>query len=791
MADESKMPDLRAPLVISVTGHRKIDPEDRIPVQEKVEFFLNKLKKDYPYTELILQTSLSPGADQIAALAAKNCNVNYRVIQPCDEELYKEKSFGDMAEEHWTAFLELKNGAGERIVLPDMGGGDMDRFKFQLFCSTAYQIATSHIIIAMWDGYDSHLPGGTSYLVESAHDGVDPQILDKISHLYSDGNELHLGDGRVSREVSYLNVREDALIYHIPTGREGDSRRMEYLNMPPVYYVPRPVFEDERDRRGQSSVTYNEFGWRGSKEIPAIYTEIFGNVDHLNKEVLELVKKSEFEEFKKNSADKLFGFGAFDTYLSTQENLTRICRENSGKNLGSEEEYRKQGDALEEYIRKLRKDSKKQGVLLDLRLAFWRKFMDQLNCRSDGWAGKHVKKLKQKRKKRNAVLLELRMASEYKDNRSGSNAEEYIKQMKQSRENAGKVSDEVLQKITPDSKGPQLDLLRYSVVDELALNYRDTNAREVTTYTVFTALTSFFLALYLIPNNSVLFTGMYIFFSLFAAIVIYWNRTRKVQSQYLDYRTLAESLRVKVYWNLLGISYSGNSDSYSYLRNEMMWVNSVFKSWHTVADRMPTDTLRNYMDFCECTWVADQFNYHEMKIVTVGIRNLFSKNLALFFLALGTLLSVNSFLLELTDVDVTKPMIKVVSGTFWAKVLGDGTVLTHDNLLKISVATANLIYAALLTYLTKLIYGGTRKSMQMKVKMYRTAFKRYSDFVSDIEVYRNTGNHSKDQVRRYYIECVNIFRELGAQALEEVNSWAALHRLKRVSNFFDTYKNAK
>ena len=51
MADESKMPDLRAPLVISVTGHRKIDPEDRISIQDKVESFLNGLKKDYSHTD--------------------------------------------------------------------------------------------------------------------------------------------------------------------------------------------------------------------------------------------------------------------------------------------------------------------------------------------------------------------------------------------------------------------------------------------------------------------------------------------------------------------------------------------------------------------------------------------------------------------------------------------------------------------------------------------------------------------------------------------------------------------
>lgn len=576
------------------------------------------------------------------------------------------------------------------------------------------------------------------------------------------------------------------MIYHIPVGRKDSTCRAKYDGMPSAYYVPRPVFEDRKDSTEQSFATFNVFGWRGSKKIPSIYDDVFKKIDGLNGEIASYTSNLNFEKFKENSANKLFGFDAFDTYLNTQKELVEKCRENSDSDRTLEEQYNQQNNALDEALCDLEKEGKSGGVLLETRLAFWRNFKDKTGRSSGGWTDRHIKELKKARSKRNAALLKKSMYSDFKDNRSGSRTEEYIQRMGNSKQNAEDIKGKIIDDINSESTGSRLDVLRYSVVDELALKYRDTNAREVTIYTIMTAITSFFLALYLIPNNSLLFTGLYLFFSLFAVAVLYWNGSREVQTQYLDYRTLAESLRVKVYWNLLGISYSGNSDSYSYLRNDLMWVRSVFKSWHTDADSMPKDTLRSCMDFCECTWVADQFSYHEMKTATVSVKNIFSKNIALVFLIIGTLLSINSFLIELVDADVSEPMIKVVSGSFWARLLGDGTVLTHDNILKISVATANLIYAALITYMTKLIYGGNRKSMQMKAKMYRTAFKRYSDFIADIDAYCK----SSEQKRRKYIECANIFRELGVQALEEVNSWAALHRSKRVSSFYGTYKDA-
>ena len=65
---DSRSPALTAPLslVIGVTGHRDLCPEDREALEARVRAIFVELQNRYPATPLVLLSPLAEGADRLA-----------------------------------------------------------------------------------------------------------------------------------------------------------------------------------------------------------------------------------------------------------------------------------------------------------------------------------------------------------------------------------------------------------------------------------------------------------------------------------------------------------------------------------------------------------------------------------------------------------------------------------------------------------------------------------------------------------------------------------------------------
>ena len=340
--DGKQLPDLTAPIIISITGHRDIPKKIRGDVLKKMEDFLRDLRRSYKHTKIIVQSALAPGADQIAAQATINCRndgnagmVEFRAVMPCEDGTFRERSFGKGFEQYWDKYLELLEQSDDSITLPHMGNTlKGDWFKYQLLCHSAYLVSTSHILIGIWDGTNNKAAGGTAYTIESAHNGVDPALINSIDRLFmgngTDGTGgrygdagLFLGDNRNKGDASYLNVREDSLIYHIPTYREkSDEITKERCSGDKgTYYLPRLMYSNVSDGESLSYRAYNEFGWNGTDKIPKEYDEIFSNIDRLNERIRAAQNRYSFEELHSLAIDKLFDMGPYKQYLSALEEL--------------------------------------------------------------------------------------------------------------------------------------------------------------------------------------------------------------------------------------------------------------------------------------------------------------------------------------------------------------------------------------------------------------------------------------------------------------------------------------
>ena len=95
-----------------------------------------------------------------------------------------------------------------------------------------------------------------------------------------------------------------------------------------------------------------------------------------------------------------------------------------------------------------------------------------------------------------------------------------------------------------------------------------------------------------------------IIFSAIAALFL-WHKRFDAQGRYLDYRALAEALRVQFYWRLGGLS---DSASASYLRkqlDELRWIRDALRGTNTLPP--PTQPR---MDLVLKNWVHGQSQYY-------------------------------------------------------------------------------------------------------------------------------------------------------------------------------------
>ncbi len=137
------------PIVIGVTGHRALRPEDRGALYDAVTAELRKLQALCPNSPFVMLNSLAEGADQLCAEAALELGMRLIAVLPMDADVY-EKDFSPKA---LGRFRTLCQAADQVFVSPftEEAPAEPDRdFRFRQ--AGIYVVAHSHVLLALWDG---------------------------------------------------------------------------------------------------------------------------------------------------------------------------------------------------------------------------------------------------------------------------------------------------------------------------------------------------------------------------------------------------------------------------------------------------------------------------------------------------------------------------------------------------------------------------------------------------------------------------------------------------------------
>jgi hypothetical protein len=236
----------------------------------------------------------------------------------------------------------------------------------------------------------------------------------------------------------------------------------------------------------------------------------------------------------------------------------------------------------------------------------------------------------------------------------------------------------------------------------------------------------------------------------------YRNRRKKYENKYLDYRALAEGLRIQFFWETAGI-YEDVSEYYLTMqKSEMQWIRNSIRSLNMVKENR-AGSYKEHKFVLE-NWLKDQFNYYTKASNKNSIRG-------------GKL---DKFITGLFVFNVLIICLLFYSEAFNTKFLEINLMTTVWNNRIMNVATLGL--AKILTGLSGAIIAVTgnysdRMALGEQCKRY---YKMQQLFGRSIELAKKALEKNDLELSR------EIIKELGVEALEENGDWILLFRERPV-----------
>ena len=198
------------PLIVAVTGHRDLVPDEVPVIREHVSRFLANLRDEYPDRGVSVMTSLAKGADQLVAEEAFQLDMPLIVPLPMSRELYVADFESITVREK---FDYLLSRAAEVYELPMTSGNSRESIskpgdaRDQQYAQLGvFLCAHCHVLLALWDGKYNDKLGGTGQVVRFHHDDVMPGFTSE-----STGSGLIIADD------------ESDLVYHIVCSRDREN----------------------------------------------------------------------------------------------------------------------------------------------------------------------------------------------------------------------------------------------------------------------------------------------------------------------------------------------------------------------------------------------------------------------------------------------------------------------------------------------------------------------------------------------------------------------------------------
>ncbi|MDP4224026.1 MAG: hypothetical protein Q8868_12015 [Bacteroidota bacterium] len=162
---------------------------------------------------------------------------------------------------------------------------------------------------------------------------------------------------------------------------------------------------------------------------------------------------------------------------------------------------------------------------------------------------------------------------------------------------------------------PQKSILKwFSIMDLLSLQFRKADIRMT--------LIQFTLGLFLILSLEIysnlvmdrIILGVAMCFIVIATLIYFFSRSTKFHKKYLYNRTLAEALRIQLYWNIAGINRNVSDFILRIYRKEFTWVKHILSAFYGITYHNNTISQGTINDLTD-NWVRNQADFFESAII--------------------------------------------------------------------------------------------------------------------------------------------------------------------------------
>ncbi len=154
MSDQD--PRRNTPFIVGVSGHRDLSVDGLAGVQGAVATFVAELRHFLPHTELRVVVGMAEGADLLVARTALDLGISVDAVLPMPLERYAK----DFAPDALVVLREVLRDP--RVQLTELVAEPSASPAAIYATLTATLIRRSSLLLAVWDGQSSPLPGGTA-----------------------------------------------------------------------------------------------------------------------------------------------------------------------------------------------------------------------------------------------------------------------------------------------------------------------------------------------------------------------------------------------------------------------------------------------------------------------------------------------------------------------------------------------------------------------------------------------------------------------------------------------------
>ena len=306
---------------------------------------------------------------------------------------------------------------------------------------------------------------------------------------------------------------------------------------------------------------------------------------------------------------------------------------------------------------------------------------------------------------------------------------------------------------------------RFVDIFRISEQYKKRNGFEATGLLLAQSLVTVLFSLMILFSGSIVLNISYSVMYIAVTYFMWGHARRHTHTRYVEYRALAESLRVQYYWGILGMNDTVTMNCYGYLKNGMSWVRAVLKGccsvftndYYPSLDREPKDRA----DFAKRYWIQEKIRYLEKdedeRIKKARRTSAIVEVFEIASMILALTLSVLT-ILYLEKLDDTWVFI---DGKFVKNVIIFPDVNFNLGMMIKLVIIVTAFFLSIFVSMRSRQFTDTPQQSQAKHLMYTLALKKLNDINSA------TGTHeTRNDANR-----MAILHEMGIQEIDQNNDW--------------------